>query len=65
MLPCPLLGARLLIEGGGDDLPPRALEQFCDWCTENKTRKGFSDDASYIVLIPWPSVRSPQEILED
>jgi len=69
LLPCPLPGGRLLIEGGGDDLPLSALEQFCEWCS---IKLGASSpggitadfDASYIALIPWPSSYTAEEVLE-
>ena len=55
----PALPLRLLVEGGGDDLPVAAVELFCKWCRE------FREGPVKILVIPWASSRHPTEILED
>jgi cyanophycinase len=60
---CPLVGARLLVEGGGDDLPASALHQYCGWCSNYALTRG--QENPYIVVIPWPSARTSQEVFED
>lgn len=67
-LPCPLPGGRLLIEGGGDDMPPSALETFCEWsaqCLANKAKTRVAPAGTeYIALIPWPTSYTEAEVLE-
>jgi hypothetical protein len=50
---------RLLVEGGGDDLPAAAVELFCKWCRE------YRAGPLKILVIPWASSRDPSEILAD
>jgi cyanophycinase len=50
---------RLLVEGGGDDLPTAGLARFCSWARDRQPSN------SYVLVVPWASSRTHEEILAD
>jgi cyanophycinase len=55
---------RLLVEGGGD-MPKAGAERFKQWIDEQRAKNGSVFEGNKIVLIPWASECTPEELQEN